>query len=91
MCSVIALSIRVGSMLYVTGSMSTKTGLAPVRATLFAVAAKVKDGTITSSPGPMPRESNARCNAEVPEFTATQFLPSTNSENLASKLATCGP
>ena len=78
-------------MLYVTGSMSTNTGFAPANATLFAVAAKVKDGTITSSPGPIPRESKARCRAEVPEFTATQFLPLTNSENLVSKLATCGP
>ena len=31
--------------------MSTNTGVAPVRATELAVAAKVNDGTMTSSPG----------------------------------------
>ena len=35
---VIATSIRAGSMLYETGSMSTKTGLAPVRQMAPAVA-----------------------------------------------------
>ena len=34
--------------------MSAKTGVAPVRATELAVAAKVNDGTMTSSPGPTP-------------------------------------
>ena len=40
--------------------MSTKTGLAPVNATEFAVAANVKEGTITSSPTPIPRLNSAR-------------------------------
>ena len=39
--------------------MSTKTGFAPVNTTEFAVAAKVKEGTITSSPTPIPRLNNA--------------------------------
>ena len=40
--------------------MSTKTGFAPVKATEFAVAAKVNDGIITSSPAPIPRLNKAR-------------------------------
>src|SRR5580698_1683550 len=40
-----------GETLYVRGSMSAKTGIAPSRATQPAVAKNVNDGTITSSPG----------------------------------------
>ena len=69
---VIAKAIRAGSMQYVSGSMSTKTGFAPTKAMTFAVAANVKDGTITSSPGPIPSEIKHKWSAEVPEFTATQ-------------------
>ena len=52
--------------------MSANTGVAPVSATELAVAAKVNDGTMTSSPGPMPAASRPRCSAAVPELTATQ-------------------
>ena len=41
--------------------MSTKTGVAPVRATALAVAANVNDGTMTSSPAPMPAADRPRC------------------------------
>jgi hypothetical protein len=34
------------------------------------VATKVKETVITSSPGPMPAASSARCRALVPELTA---------------------
>ena len=44
-----------------SAEMSAKTGVAPVRATEFAVAAKVKDGTMTSSPALTPLESRPRC------------------------------
>ncbi len=44
----------IGLMLYVAGSMSTNTGIAPHWVITSAVAIKVKDGVITSSPGPMP-------------------------------------
>ena len=60
----------------VLGSISAKTGTAPVRATALAVAAKVKEGKIISSPGPTAADNYPRCNAEVPEFTAMQFKPS---------------
>ena len=45
--------------------MSTNTGVAPARATELAVAANVNDGTMTSSPAPIPSASSARCSAEV--------------------------
>ena len=42
-----------GSILNVTGSISTNTGRAPNRHTASAVAKNVYDGKITSSPGPI--------------------------------------
>ena len=51
---------RAGSRQNVVGSMSAKTGVAPVRATELAVAAKVNDGTMTSSPGLTPAASRPR-------------------------------
>ncbi len=41
-------------------STSTRTGLAPLWTTTFAVAGNVKSGTMTSSPGPMPNPSRVR-------------------------------
>jgi len=58
--SVIAASTEAGSRQKKSGSMSANTGDAPVIATEFPVAANVKDGTITSSPGPIPAASNPR-------------------------------
>ncbi len=49
-----------GSMQNEPGSMSADTGLAPISATEFAVAANVNDGTITSSPGPIPGRARPR-------------------------------
>ena len=71
--------------------MSANTGVAPVIATALAVAAKVKDGTTTSSPGPMPAASSPRCSALVPELTATQVWPPTMAANSSSKAATSCP
>ncbi len=51
---VIARSAATGSRLQVAGSMSAKTGVAPHCQTALAVAMKLSDGTITSSPGPTP-------------------------------------
>ncbi len=58
--SVIAASTAAGSRLKVPGSMSANTGVAPVSATELPVAAKVNDGTMTSSPGPTPAASRPR-------------------------------
>ena len=40
--------------------ISAKTGVAPAWITVAAVATKVNEGTITSSPGPTPAQSSAR-------------------------------
>jgi len=66
-----AASIAVGSMLKVASSMSTKTGVAPTRAMLSAVAKKLNGVVTTSSPAPMPSARSAITNASVPEFTPT--------------------
>ena len=52
---VIAASIRAASMQYVSGSMSTKTGVAPVDRIELTVALNVWPTVMTSSPGPSPR------------------------------------
>ena len=63
-------------VLNVFWSMSAKTGLAPTKRGALAVAANVKTGTITSSPGPMFKARIARCKAAVQLFTATAcFMP----------------
>ncbi len=63
--------------------MSANTGVAPQYRTAAAVAAKVKEGTTTSSPGPTPAARYARCSAAVQLFTATACLaPSWRGEGL---------
>ena len=57
---VIAFSISSGNMVHVIGSISTITGVAFAYRTAFMVAANVKSGTITSSPGPIPNATSAR-------------------------------
>src|SRR5208283_945865 len=54
---VIAASILAGSRLPVSGSTSTKTGVAPACRMAVAVAIKVIGVVMTSSPGPMPSAS----------------------------------
>ena len=63
-----------GSMFNVSGSLSTKTGLALRYPTTSAVAAKVMVGKMTSSPSLTPIASNARCSAAVPEFALPHAL-----------------
>src|ERR1700741_643393 len=72
--------------------MSANTGVAPVSATEFAVAAKVNDGTMTSSPGPTPAASRPRGRPAVPELTATTGRPSSSvALNASSNEATSAP
>ncbi len=54
-----------------SSSISTITGVAPANKTALIVAAKVKSGTITSSPCLIPREWSAKCKATVPLNTLT--------------------
>src|ERR1035441_746444 len=56
------------------------------------VATKVNDTEMTSSPGPTPAASSAKCRALVPEFTPTQcFAPPQYAANACSKAATSLP
>ena len=92
--SVMAASTASGERQKSSASMSAKTGVAPVRATELAVAAKVNDGTITSWPARTPLDSRPRCRPEVPELTATHARPrpkcSPNSRSKASHLRPLG-
>ncbi len=63
-----------GSSPKVVSSMSAKTGFAPTNWGVFAVAMKVKDGTMTSSPGATPWARRAAWVAEVPELNVRQYF-----------------
>ena len=65
--------------------------MAPVAITALAVAVKLNDGTSTSSPDLIPKDNNDAYKAEVPEFTATAYLQSSNSDNCFSKIFTYFP
>ena len=64
--SVTAASAAVASMHHDSGSMSTKTGTAPMYIGAAAVATNVSAGMITSSPGPTPAAFSATSSAVVP-------------------------
>ncbi len=68
---VTAASTAAGSRLYVSGSISAKTGVAPVAEIASALAMKVKGVVITSSPGPIPKARSTSSMAAVPELTPT--------------------
>ena len=76
---VIAASICFASIRYVSGSMSTKTGVAPVERIAFAVAANVWQTVITSSPGSRPIPAKIAIRASVPLPIAIACLTPTNS------------
>lgn len=68
---VMRLSICAGSMLYVSGKMSAKTGTAPTRLIAPAVAKNVYGVVTTSSPGPIPSAIKEIIRASLPEETPT--------------------
>ena len=70
---------------------SQKIGLAPACSTTFAVAGQVIGLVITSSPGPMPAATRERCNAAVPDATATACRAPVSSANRSSSSAARGP
>src|SRR3954452_1786235 len=80
-----------GSRLYVAGSMSAKTGVAPRRAIDSAVAKNVNAGQITSSPGPMPSASSTSTIASVPLPTPIVSGTPRYSAASRSKALTLGP
>src|SRR5438270_12208068 len=84
-------SICVGSIVQVTGSTSTNTGVAPVYLIAETVAINDIDTVITSSPGPIPAASSATCSALVPVFTATAYFTLCLAANSSSNATTSGP
>src|SRR6266480_137431 len=78
------------SMLYVAGSTSANTGVAPACRTAWAVAMNPSAGTITSSPGPTPAAASATWSAEVPLFVARQKRAPTTAANSASSARISG-
>src|SRR5438876_4771367 len=80
-----------GSMLYDERSMSTKTGFAPHRTTVDAVAKNVRGGITTSCPGPMPWASNATWRAAVPFATAIACFRPQSFATAFSNASTFGP
>jgi hypothetical protein len=75
----------------VASSTSANTGVAPTYRTAFAVAMNDSEGTITSSPGPTPTASMARCRPVVQELTAMPCAAPTRAANVSSNVATRGP
>ena len=70
---------------------SANTGVAPVWTITFAVAGHVIGVVITSSPGPTPSATSARCIAAVPEETASACFAPTYSAKRRSSSAARGP
>ena len=69
----IACLIFTGLMQSVSGSISTKTGMPPFSTMQCAVETKLREGKITSLFF-ISNSDNAKFNAEVPLFTATQLF-----------------
>src|SRR5207245_4012517 len=81
----------VGSMLYDERSMSTKTGFAPHRRTVDAVAKNVRGGITPSWPGPMPCASSATWRAAGPVVTAIACFRPRSLAKAFSNASTFGP
>src|SRR5690606_27042723 len=88
---VTAASTASAQMLKVSGSMSTKTGVAPARWIELPVAKNEYGLVITSSPGPTSSARSARMSASVPDPQPIACRVSTNASNSFSKSATCAP
>mmetsp|Transcript_30419 Transcript_30419/g.71048 ORF Transcript_30419/g.71048 Transcript_30419/m.71048 type:complete len:223 (+) Transcript_30419:1284-1952(+) len=71
---VMAASILVSSMFWVSGRMSTNTGVAPWLTNALAVDTNVYDGIITSTSGPDPMHTEHISSAAVPELTSSAFF-----------------
>ena len=75
----------------VRSSISANTGRAPTRRMALAVDTKVKDGQITSCPGPMPRARSASSRAWVHEVVRSTRRPSRRSARRFSTRRPKGP
>ncbi len=88
---VIAASIRAGSRLYLRASGSTGTGVAPAYDTASHVAMYVFEGTMTSSPGPIPIAFRMMNRASSPFATPMQWRTPQYAANSASNACTSFP
>ena len=88
---VIAFSISAGSILYVSGSISTKTGTQFASRTIDAVAMKVYGVIITSSPGFTPHAMSAILSATDPLTQAIAYFDPQKSANSFSNISTVSP
>ena len=71
----------------VPSSTSANTGVAPTYRTALVVAMKLKEGTTTSSPGPIPATTRPRCSAVVQLEVATAWDAPTDSAKPCSNSA----
>src|SRR5919204_149264 len=88
---VIAFATSSGTIVQVSGSMSTRTGVAPVPRIAPTVAKKVCETVTTSSLGPTPSAFSASSSAVVPLDTATHSPASQARANSCSNAAVSGP
>src|SRR5450759_1323471 len=89
--SVILARTSSGSICHVSAQESTKTGVAPAYLIAFTDAMYVSVGTMTSSPGPIPRATSAKCKATVPFETAVAHPTPTYLANRFSNSLTNRP
>jgi hypothetical protein len=80
-----------GSTVNESGTTSAKTGVAPTWTTAVADEIKVMEGTITSSPGPMPRPMYIADIATVPLAKATACSTSWRLAKASSNSCVAGP
>ena len=88
---VMAAATRSGSMSYVSGSMSTNTGVAPAYRIDDTVALKVWPTVMTSSPGSRSIPAKMHISATVPLLTAIAWRTPMNAAQRSSSSATRRP
>ncbi len=88
--SVILAATEAGSILP-SLPMSASTGVAPVCRITLTVAQNVRGVVITSSPGPIPSATNAKCSPAVQELTPKARGAATYSANSFSNCDVRGP
>ena len=91
LASPIAASRLSASRLKVSGRTSTKTGVAPASTATSTVATKVKAGTNTASPVPMPSAIRASNSASVPLAQVMQCRAPQKAASCALELGNLGP
>ena len=80
-----------GDKLKVSGSISTNTGFAPIRAIQPAVEKKVNGVVTTASPGPIPKAIRIKSSASVPDETPTAWPPPHSEAIAFSSCSTLDP